>query len=99
MELKKLRPVVMLAALVAIKAFAFDPYTDLKNVLPRAQGQCEHNGKTYVCMIVEKEGKHYMVVLGDGLEAVYSVEGVKEVYTEEECKLIWQKNSRRRTDV
>ena len=97
--MRNMRAIVGAMPLAWVTAFAQPQDIDLSGAVPVSRGQCEHDGSYYVCFILQKEDKHYMIVVDiKGPLALYSVPGLKDDYLEEECVLLWSRTPKRRKD-
>jgi hypothetical protein len=88
---------LLVSALFPFAVHAFEPKVDLKGSEAIGKGHCKFVDMTYVCFVLKKDEKYYIAAVdNNGVLAVYSVSGLKQDYTAEEMKLIWQRDSQER---
>lgn len=95
---KKIRWFAIALSFTWVNALAFDPDIDLKNAEAVARGQCEHEKIVYVCFVLKKESKLYIVAVGKGVQGVYLIKSDKlqGSYNEDEMELVWTLTPQRR---
>lgn len=100
---KKIRYYAAAMTLAWMNAQAFDPSVDLKDSTALAQGQCEHNEVVYLCFLVQKGDKKYVVAVGrkgneNGIIAVYLVltNDKKANYTADDLAQVYPEPPKRR---
>ena len=97
--MRNMRAIVGSVSLAWVTAFAQPSNIDLSGAIPVSKGQCEHNGRYYVCFILQKADKFYLIAFDiQGLLALYSVPGLKDDYMDEEVTLLWSRTPKRRKD-
>lgn len=78
---------------------AFTPHLDLKDAQAVAEGQCDHDKRTYKCFILAKGDDLYIVAVDNlGVVAVYLADGLKQDYDSKDVVLVWTRIPLRRKD-
>lgn len=95
--IRNVRTAIVVMALACLSACQFDPDVELNGAQVVSQGQCASNSRVYVCFGIEKDGKKYFVGMdNEGPFAVWSVKDWKRDYTEDEIKLVWERDNKKR---
>lgn len=95
--MKNIRIYAAAVSMMWVSAFAFTPEVDLKDSKAIAQGQCNYRDAYYVCFILVKDEKKYMVAVDiKGPLAVYEIKEIKQDYNKDEVKIVWERDPDRR---
>lgn len=95
--MKNIRVYAAAVSMTWVTAFAFTPEVDLKDSKAVAQGHCNYRDAYYVCFILVKGDKKYMVPVDiKGPLVVYEIQEIKQDYKEEETKILWEREPDRR---
>lgn len=87
-----IRTLAVALSMAWFQALAFSPEVDLKGSEAVARGRCNHEGRTYICFILKKDGNLYLVPIDQkGAIIVYQVKELKGEYDEDEMTLLWQR--------
>lgn len=95
--MRNIRVYAAAVSMTWVTAFAFTPEVDLKGAVAIAQGQCNYRDTYYVCFLLTKGDKKYMVPVDiKGPLAVYEIQEIKQDYKEGDYTLVWEREQDRR---